>query len=178
MNGFEVLGDQTQAEMCEEYSQFDDGMEVDSGPLRTSQISEMPEDKDGKQISLYIKAMMKKLESMSYAIQHRQKPISNTADNLGMLVETFARMEERMNAVQAENANLLEILDGIQEKIKGLENKPATNIPAPRTATYAPVVNSGPPRRLAVNHATMSGNNTKNHGNKNDKGKDQKNNNP
>jgi hypothetical protein len=30
-----------------------------------------------------------------------------------MLVETFARMEERMNAVQAENINLLEILDGM-----------------------------------------------------------------
>jgi hypothetical protein len=93
-----------------------------------------------------------------------------------MLVEKFARMEERMNAVHAENANLLEILDDMQEKIKALENKPATNIPAPRTTTYASVVNSGLPPRPATNHAATSGNNTKTHGNKNDKGKDPKNN--
>jgi ribonuclease HI len=110
MNRFEVLGDQTQAEMCEEYSQLGDGMEVDSGPLRTSQSSEMPEDKGSEQFPPYVKAMMKKLESMSYAIQQQTKTNPKLADNLGMLVEKFARMEERMNAVQAENVNLLEIL--------------------------------------------------------------------
>jgi hypothetical protein len=77
-------------------------------------------------------------------------------------------MEERMNAVQMENANLLEILHGMQAKIKALKKKPATNIPAPRTTTYASVVNSSLPPRLAANHATTSGNNTKTHGNKND----------
>jgi septal ring factor EnvC (AmiA/AmiB activator) len=131
--------------MCEEYSQLGDGMEVDSGPLRTSQSSEMPEGKGSEQFPPYVKAMMKKLESMSYAIQQQTKTNSKLADNLGMLVEKFARMEERMNAVQAENVNLLEILDGMQEKIKALENKPATNIPVPRQTTYASVVNSGLP---------------------------------
>jgi hypothetical protein len=46
-------------------------------------------------------------------------------------------MEERMNAVQTENFDLLEILDDMQEKIKAFENIPATNIPAPGTTTYA-----------------------------------------
>jgi hypothetical protein len=105
MNRFEVLGDQTQAEMCEEYSQLGDGMEVDSGPLRTSQSSEMPEGKGSEQFPPYVKAMIKKLESMSYAIQQQTKTNSKLADNLRMLVEKFARMEERMNAVQAENVN-------------------------------------------------------------------------
>jgi predicted RNase H-like nuclease (RuvC/YqgF family) len=44
-------------------------------------------------------------------------------------------MEERMNAVQEENSNLLEILDEMQEKIKVLENKlaiPASVDHAPR----------------------------------------------
>jgi hypothetical protein len=176
MNRFEVLGDQTQAEMCEEYSQLGDGMEVDSGPLRTSQSSEMPEGKGSEQFPPYVKAMMKKLESMSYAIQQQTKTNSKLADNLGMLVEKFARMEERMNAVQAENVNLLEILDGMQEKIKALENKPATNIPAPRQTTYASVVNSGLPPRPVPDNTTTSGNNTTTRGNKNDKGKDPKNN--
>jgi hypothetical protein len=139
MNRFEVLGDQTQAEMCEEYSQLGDGMGLDSGPLRTSQSSEMPEGKGSEQFPPYIKAM-KKLESMSYAIQQQTKTNSKLADNLGMLVEKFARVEERMNAVQAENVNLLEILGGMQEKIKALEDKPATDIPAPRKTTYASVV--------------------------------------
>jgi hypothetical protein len=84
MNMFEVLGDQTKAEMCEEYSQLDDGMEVDSGPLRASQISEMSEDKGSEPFPPYIKAMMKKLESMSYAIQQQTKTNSKLADNLGM----------------------------------------------------------------------------------------------
>jgi hypothetical protein len=69
MNRFEVLGDQTQAKMCEEYSQLGDGMEVDSGSLRSSQSSEMPEGKGSEQFLPYVEAMMKKLESMSYAIQ-------------------------------------------------------------------------------------------------------------
>jgi hypothetical protein len=146
MNRFEVLGDRTQAEMCEEYSQPGDGIEVESGPLRTSQSSEMPEGKGSEQFPPYVKAMMK-LESMSYAIQQQTKTNSKLADNLGMLVEKFARMEERMDAVQAENVNLLEILDGMQEKIKALENKPATNIPAPHKTTYASVVNSGLPHK-------------------------------
>jgi hypothetical protein len=120
--------------------------------------------------------MMKKLESMSCAIQQQTKTNSKLADNLGMLVEKFARMEERMNAVQAENVNLLEILDGMQEKIKALENKPATNIPAPRQTTYALVVNSGLPPCPVPDNITMSGNNTTTRGNKNDKGKDPKNN--
>jgi hypothetical protein len=98
VNRFEVLGDQTQAEMCEEYSQLD-GMEMDPGPLRTSQISEMPEGKGSEQFPPYIKAMVKKPVSMSYAIQQQTKTNSKLADNLAMLVENFARMEERMNAV-------------------------------------------------------------------------------
>jgi hypothetical protein len=133
---------------------------VDSGPLRTSQISEIPEDKGSEQFPPYIKAM-KKLESMSYAIQQQTKTNSKLADNLGMLVEKFARMEERMNAVQAENSNLLEILDDMQEKIKALQNKPTINIFAPRTTAYASVVNSGLPPRPAANNATTSGNNRK-----------------
>jgi hypothetical protein len=175
MNRFKVLGDQTQAEMCAEYSQLN-GMEVDSGPLSTSQTSEMPKDKGSEQFPPYIKAMMKKLESMSYAIQQQTKTNSKLADNFGMLVEKFARMEETMNAVQAETANLLEILDDMQEKIKALENKPATDIPAPRKTTYASVVNSGLPPRPVADNTTTSGNNTKTHGNKNGKGKDPKNN--
>jgi hypothetical protein len=69
MNRFEVLGDQTQAEMCEEYSQLGDGMEVDLDPLHTSQSSEMPEDEGSEQFPPYVKPMIKKLESMSNAIQ-------------------------------------------------------------------------------------------------------------
>jgi hypothetical protein len=160
-----------------EYSHLD-GVEVDSGPLRTSQISEMPGDKGSEQSPPYIKAIMKKLESMSYATQQQTETETNSelADNLGMLVEKFARIEERMNAVQAENSSLLKILDDMQEKIKVLENKPATNIPAPRTTTYVSVVNSGLPPRPGTNQATTSGSNTKTHGDKNDKGKDQKSN--
>jgi hypothetical protein len=93
-----------------------------------------------------------------------------------MLVEKFTRMEERMNPVQVENVNLLEILDSLQEKIKALENKPATNIPAPHQTIYAPVVNSGLPPYPVPDNTTTSGNNTTTCGNKNDKGKDPKNN--
>jgi hypothetical protein len=89
MNRFEALGDQAQAEMCEEYSRLDDGMEVDLGPLRASQISEMPEGKGSKQFPPYIKAMMKKLESMSYAIQQQAKINPKHPDNLGMLEKFF-----------------------------------------------------------------------------------------
>jgi hypothetical protein len=64
----------------------------------------------------------------------------------------------------------------MQEKIKALENKLATNIPAPRKTIYASVVNSGLPPRPAANNTTTSGINTQTHGNKNDKGKDPKNN--
>jgi hypothetical protein len=64
----------------------------------------------------------------------------------------------------------------MQEKIKALENKPATNIPAPHQTTYASVVNSGLPPRPVADNTTTSGNNTNTHGNKNDKGKDPQNN--
>jgi hypothetical protein len=162
--------------MCEKYSQLDDRMEVDSGPLHTSQISEIPQDKGSEQFRPYIKAMMKMLVSMSYAIQQQTKINFKLADNLGMLVENFTMMEERINAVQAKNATLLEILNDMQEKIKALENKLAINIPAPRKTTYASVVNSGLSPHPATNNTTTSGSNTKTHGNKNDKCKDPKNN--
>jgi uncharacterized coiled-coil protein SlyX len=73
--------------------------------LYIPQISEIPADKGSEKFPPYIKAKKKKLESMSYAIQQQTKTNPKLADNLGMLVEKFARMEERMNAVQAENSN-------------------------------------------------------------------------
>jgi hypothetical protein len=58
------------------------------------QTSAMPEDRGSDEIPPYIKTMMK-LESMSYAMQQVTETNSKLADNLGMLVEEFARMEER-----------------------------------------------------------------------------------
>jgi hypothetical protein len=54
---------------------------------------------------------------MSYATQQRSKTNLKLANNLGMLVDNFARMGGRMNNVQKDHVSLHEQLDVIQERI-------------------------------------------------------------
>jgi septal ring factor EnvC (AmiA/AmiB activator) len=79
----------------------------------------------------YIKSMIKQTESISLAFQEQTKTNSILAGTLNILVEKFARMEERISSVQKENTNLQGKMEAMAKRLKALETKPAANVSTP-----------------------------------------------
>jgi septal ring factor EnvC (AmiA/AmiB activator) len=92
----------------------------------------------------YVKSTIKQMESISSASQEQTKTNSILAGTLNMLVENFARMEERISSVQKGNTNLQGQMEAMAKRLKALETKPAANVPTLRT-TYSAALNSGLP---------------------------------
>jgi uncharacterized protein (UPF0335 family) len=54
----------------------------------------------------YVKSMMKQMEPISLAFQEQTKTNSILAGTINMIVEIFARIEERISSVQKENTDV------------------------------------------------------------------------